>query len=227
MTNAGIFHHDMRHLIKSKNAQIMVNDSCYPIPQEEENKKWYTAHDVKMSGRARQNQHITGQPIKRILHAVDNNILNYLPILRKFVGMAEEIYGNSVPHLQGKTVRQKIQHVELVMVPSVPKDILDKYKKVILFCDLLHIKGIGFLNIISQHIMFSTGNIMKNWKIKNTEYGIKQVHKLYLQHDSKSSAYMLIASLNLYVRKILILVYPLIVHLRRNMYLRLSDSTVL
>ena len=34
------------------------------------------------------------------------------------------------------------------MVPIVPKEILDKYKKVALLCDLMHINGIGFLNTI-------------------------------------------------------------------------------
>ena len=60
---------------------------------------------------------------------VDNNILQNLPVLREYVGIAEDIYGPSAPHLQGKTVLHKIQHVEPVMLPIFPKDILDKYKE--------------------------------------------------------------------------------------------------
>ena len=33
MTKAGIFYHDMRHLLKNKDAQILVNNSHSPIPQ--------------------------------------------------------------------------------------------------------------------------------------------------------------------------------------------------
>ena len=52
-----------------------------------------------------------------------------LPILREYVGISLYIYVPTVTYLQGKKVRNKIQHLENIMVPSVPKDILDKYKK--------------------------------------------------------------------------------------------------
>ena len=94
--------------------------------------------------------------------------------------MTEYKNGPSVPHLQGKTVQHNIQHVEPVMVPSVPKEVLDKYKKVTLCCDLMNINGIVFLNTIPLQIMFSTGSMIEDHKIKNIAYGIKQVHYIYL-----------------------------------------------
>ena len=99
--------------------------------------------------------------------------------------MAEDIYEPSVPHLQGKTIGFNIQNVEPIMVTNVPKLILDKYNKVALCCDLMHINVIGFLNTISRHIIFATGSIIKNIKINNIEYGIKQFHKLYLHRGFK------------------------------------------
>ena len=109
ITKAGFFYHIMMYLLKhKKNTHIMVNDSRYPIPQVEEKKKQYTYLDIKRDYCARWFHHINGQPIKLILHAVDNNILHNLPILREYVGMAEEIYGPSVPRLQGKTVHHNI-----------------------------------------------------------------------------------------------------------------------
>ena len=78
-------------------------------------------------------------------------------------------------------MRRKIQHVEPVKITSSPKTILDKYNEVTIFCDLMHINGIVFLNTISRHIMFATGIMIKNRKIKNIADGITQVHKLYLQ----------------------------------------------
>ena len=56
--------------------------------------------------------------------------------------------------------------------------------------------------------MFATGSMIKNRKINNIEYLIKQVHQLYLQQGFKSFIYMLIAILNLYEQIFLILVYP-------------------
>ena len=116
----------MRHLLKNKDAHILVNDLHPPIPQVHDKKERYTARDIKRADRARRFQHITGQRIKIILHAVDNNILQNLPILREDVIMAEDIYGPSIPHLKVDTVRCKVQHVEPVKITNVPKTILDK-----------------------------------------------------------------------------------------------------
>ena len=146
----------MRNLLNNKYVHIMVNDPHSPIPQVQEKKKIYTARNIKRAGRAKWFQHITSHPIKRILHAVDNNILQNLPILREDVRMAENIYGPSISHLKGKTVRRNIQYVDPVKTTIVPQNILDKYKEVTICSDLMQINGIGFLNTISQHIMLST-----------------------------------------------------------------------
>ena len=45
----------------------------------------------------------------------------------------------------------------------------------------MHINDIGFLNTISQNIMFATRSMINNRKIKNIADGITQVEKLYLQ----------------------------------------------
>ena len=108
----------------------MVNDFHSPIPQVQYKNELYTARDIKRSGHARRFQHITGQTIKRILYAVDNNILQNLPILREDIIMDEGVYGPSIPHLKGKTVRRRTQHVEPIKIKSVPQTILDKYKEV-------------------------------------------------------------------------------------------------
>ena len=68
-----------------------------------------------------------------------------------------------------------------IIVKKVLKVILDKSKNVTLCCNIIHINWIGFLNIISQNILFDTGSMIKNRKTKNIEEGIKQVKKLYLK----------------------------------------------
>ena len=122
MTKAVLFYLVMMNLLKNKkNTQIMVNDSRYLIPQVEEKKKQYTSRDINRDYHARRFQHTDGQPINLIVHAVDNNILKNLSILREYVGMAEEIYGPSVPYLQGKTFHHNIKNVEPTMITNAPK----------------------------------------------------------------------------------------------------------
>ena len=108
ITKAGIFYYDMRHLLENKGVRILVKDSHSPIPQVQDNKERYTTRDIKRADRARRFQRIIGQPINRILHAVNNNILKNLPILKEDARLAEDIYGPSIPHLKRKTVRPKI-----------------------------------------------------------------------------------------------------------------------
>ena len=106
----------------------MLNDPHSPIPQVEEKKKEYTDRAVKRDDCVRKFQNITGKPVKQILHAVYRNILQNLPILRKDFRMSEDIYVPSVPHLQGKKVRHKVQHVYPTIVPNFPKGNLDRQK---------------------------------------------------------------------------------------------------
>ena len=104
----------------------MVDESRSPISQVEWTKKQYTASDVKRDDCKSKFHHIIGQPVKWILHVFDNNILQNIPILREDVWVDEEIFGPSVPHLQLKTVCHKVQHVEHITVPNVPKGNLDR-----------------------------------------------------------------------------------------------------
>ena len=90
--------------------------------------------------------------------------------------------GPNIPHAKVKTVRHKIQHLEPVKIKSIPKIILDKYKEVTIFCDLMHINVIGLFNVISRKIMFATRRMIKNQKIVD---GVMQVHTLYLQRGFK------------------------------------------
>ena len=86
MTKAGLFNHDTRHLLKNKNVHIMVNYSRSPITLVEGKNKQYTARDLKRSDRARWFQNIAIQKMKRIIHTVDNNTLQNLPIFEKMLG---------------------------------------------------------------------------------------------------------------------------------------------
>ena len=136
---------------------------------------------------SRQLQNITNQPVKLILHAVDNNILQNTPIIWEDVGMTEEIYGTSVPNLQGKTLHDKVLHVEPIILPNLPKIILDLYKSVALWCDRININGIGLLNTKYRQIIFSTGSLTKTRKLKSIEDETKPFNNLYLKCGFKNT----------------------------------------
>ena len=128
-----------------------------------------------------------------------------------------------MPHLQGKTLFHKFQHVEPIIVPKLPKLILDRYNNFTLCCNHMHINGIVFLRNISRHILFTTGIMIKNRKLKSIEYGISQVNKLYLLCGFNIICIHADSELNHYVHKWLILVYPSILCPRSNITL---DFTV-
>ena len=95
--------------------------------------------------------------------------------------MAKEIYGPSVPHMQGKTMHQEVKHSKLVEVQKLLQDIIGKYKSVILCCDIMHINGLDFLNTVSQENLFGIISLIKNLNIDTIDAAIKQVNTLYLQ----------------------------------------------
>ena len=101
--------------------------------------------------------------------------------MREDVGMAEDIYGRSASYLQGKKFHHKVQNVEPIIVPNIPKGVLDRFKNFTLWCDLMYINDIVFLNIISLHSLFAMRIMIKDRKVKNIEDLINQVDKLYLQ----------------------------------------------
>ena len=99
--------------------------------------------------------------------------------------MAKNIYGLIAPYLQVKTMYQKLKHAKPGVVLKVPQDIVDKYKRLILCCDLVHINGFVFLNTVSWVIIFDTVSLINNMTINTIESRMKQVNNIYLQHGLK------------------------------------------
>ena len=115
--------------------------------------------------------------------------------------MDDDIYGPSIPHLEGKAVRRKIQHVDPIKITSVTQTILDNYKEVTIFCEIMHINGIGFLKTISRRIMFSTGIMIKTKKLRTFEMVSHRYINYTCSAVSISHICTLIVSLNHYERK--------------------------
>ena len=94
--------------------------------------------------------------------------------------MVKDIYEPSVMYLQGNTVCRKVKHVKPVVVSKNLQNILNKYKIVILCCNLMHINGFAFLNKVSWGILFGDCSLINNRSVKNIEAIIKKINTLYL-----------------------------------------------
>ena len=79
MTKAGLLYHDTRQILKKKDGHIMANNSHFPILQDQDKNKRYTAHNIKRVYHARltdilSHPYILSQDWK-VLHDV---IINYM-----------------------------------------------------------------------------------------------------------------------------------------------------
>ena len=68
---------------------------------------------------------------KKLLQIINNNMVKGLPITRQDIKLAEEIYGQNIYVLKGKTVNRKVDHI-VAPVTSIPKQILKEYTNITL-----------------------------------------------------------------------------------------------
>ena len=111
MSARGLYFCDM----KQEQGNVLLNDATATggILTVEKNKARYTARDIERANRARKFQEITGTSLETLLGVIDRKLLLNLPITRADVKAAEDIYGTSLAHLKGKTMRRQGEHVLL------------------------------------------------------------------------------------------------------------------
>ena len=93
-----------------------------------------------------------------MLLMVDKKMLNNSPITRQSIKHALSIWGPSIPNLDGKTTRNKMDNVILSEenISPIPPHILLHYPVVILNIDVVKVNGIPFLSTISRVIKLGT-----------------------------------------------------------------------
>jgi hypothetical protein len=195
MSAAGLYYLDMRkqnvqrdHLLAEQGEELTpMERGGSGIRTVEKNKSKYSTRDVARANEARRFQEITGTSLAKLLRIVDKKLLPNCPVTREDVKMAEDIYGPSIAHLKGKTVRRKTDHIHTEITP-IPPDIKSKYRSITLCGDIIFINGIRFLITISRHIRFATGIQLPDAKIETLFSSIQAVNSIYRKRGFEVNA---------------------------------------
>jgi hypothetical protein len=174
MSTRGLYYCDM----KQQQGNVLLNDATAKggnaIPTVAKNKAGYTTRDIKRANKARKFQETTGMSLHTLLETIDRKLLTNCPITRADVKAAEDIYGTSIAHLKGKTVRRQGKHVTS-LVTILPSTIADKYKLVTLCGDIFYVNGISFFATISRHIQFQTAEHINDAKTNTLVPALKSI----------------------------------------------------
>ena len=121
---------------------------------------------------------------------VKTNQLHNCPILKQDIIAAEDIFGNSIVCLKGKTVRQPVTHARFELT-KVPISILQKYQEVELVGDVMRVNKLRFFISKSRHIKIITSEHIHNSK-ENTLFSfMKKIEWLYRQRGFNVSTILL------------------------------------
>lgn len=146
-----------------------------------QNKDKYTNRDYNRALLARKIQQRIGRPGTRYyINLVDNNLIPNIPITRKDIIAAEDIFGPDVGSLKGKTVRRSPISVESYDV-NIPPSIMETYRNVTLAADIMFINKICFFMTISRNIKFYTAEMITNQKMPTILHAIKQLKAIYMK----------------------------------------------
>jgi hypothetical protein len=114
-----------------------------------------------------------------LANAVEHNIIGNNPFTRRDVRIAKQIYGPDVAALKGKTVKQQSKMPREDEANDIPPLIAKEYCDVYLSLDVMHVNGIRFLILFSEHIgLIQSYCIQRNNKQKYL-YGILAMIRMY------------------------------------------------
>ena len=93
-----------------------------------------------------------GPSDKDLSYAIENNTIGYNTLRRKDVSNAKDIFGPSESILKAKTVQKKSKILREDEERELPEHIMEEFKSITLFIDVMHVNGIVFLISKSAHI---------------------------------------------------------------------------
>ena len=88
---------------------------------------------------------LMGPSDRDLSYAIENNTIGYNTLRRKDVSNAKETFGPSESVLKAKTVQKKSKMVREDEERELPEQVMEKFKSITLFLDVMHVNGIAFL----------------------------------------------------------------------------------
>jgi hypothetical protein len=169
-SNRGLFYLDIANM---KDHVVLVSTVA-------DNKSSYTDRDYTHAKLARNIQILVGRPeLKDFLRDINGNSIPNCPITRQDTINAEAILGRDLGSIKGKTTcSTNLQWVPANTV-NMPKKILQQYRSITLFIDIMFINKIHFLLSMSQNIKFITGTALNNRAEKSIVVALKEIHGIY------------------------------------------------
>ncbi len=144
-----------------------------------QNYKGYTKRNVLPAKEARCAMGMIGNPSKRdFKNTVKGNLINNCPVSSDDVTNAHAIFGPDLANLRGKKVWQTPAPVVDDYV-SVPREVVERNKIVMLAADVFLVDGIAFLLTVLRQIKFIMVEHVATCKAKSLSKHLAQVVQEY------------------------------------------------
>ena len=135
---------------------------CHSIATVRENRQFYTKRQFERAKEARALYHKVGAPRMENLKAmIRANMIANCPVTVEDINIAQEIFGDDVSTLKGKSTRRKPKPVQDDLI-EVPKEIMKKHHRLTLSIDAMHVNKIPMLTTIDHTIKYRGLVPMKN-----------------------------------------------------------------
>ena len=121
-----------------------------------------------------------GRPSTRdYIKIIKENALPNCPVTKADIKAAEYIFGQDIGALKGKTTRRRPPIVDSPVTP-VPQSILEKYRRVTICVEVLHVNKIAMLaSSVSRDIHFGTIEAMPSLNRNNMMESLKHICQIY------------------------------------------------
>ena len=144
------------------------------------NEAQFTKRQVDQAKLARQLYSLLGRPShEAFVQFIRSNSLKNCPVDVNDANRSIQIYGQDIPALRGKSVRQQPGHVTVPDISPVPPDILLNHSKIHLCVDVCFVNNIAFLVTISRHIKLRTVDHLPDTQQSTVLKSLQQVSRIY------------------------------------------------
>lgn len=157
----------------------MVESGVALVSTVAENKTKYANTDYSQAVLARKLQIKIGRPsTKDFTCIVTSNLLPNFPVTKADIMAAEDIFGPDVGSLKGKTTRCNPHAIRHVVEP-LPASIMNRYRNIMLYADVMYVNKTPMLITISRDVQFGTVKAIPNRTVQTLIHGIWAVAAIY------------------------------------------------